>query len=164
MISNEPRLPRRGFLQAINRLLAVAGLGALLSPLIAYFWPAGLDETPSEPVAIGKEGSIPAGSSKTVQFGRHPALVINIEKKGLVSYIAVCTHFACIVKWNPSSGMIECPCHAGFYDPRDGSVISGPPPAPLEKLNISIDGDTLFIMSESMSTGTSRERRRSLQV
>ncbi len=135
-------------MKATHRLLATTGIGVLLGPLITYFWPARLEETPSGPVAIGKEGSIPAASSKTVQFGRHPALVINIEEKGLVSYIAVCTHFACIVKWNPVSGMIECPCHAGFFDPRDGSVISGPPPAPLEKLDISIDGDTLYIMSE----------------
>ena len=71
--------------------------------------------------------------------------MINLEQFGLVAYSAICTHFACIVKWNPESGMIECPCHAGFYDPRDGSVISGPPPLPIEKFKISKEGGTIYL-------------------
>lgn len=100
---------------------------------------------PSDPISVGHEGSIPVGASKTVRFGRNPAMVINTETNGLVDYSAVCTHFACIVKWNSESGMIECPCHAGFYNPLDGSVISGPPPAPLEQLSVSIDSGKIYI-------------------
>ena len=154
-MEKESHLTRRGFLKTIRPLLAASGLLGLLGPIMAFFWPSSLEETPSEPIALGVEGSIPIGGSKTVRFGRYPALVINTESKGLVAYSAVCTHFACIVNWKPESGMIECPCHAGFYDPSDGSVISGPPPTPLKKLNISMDGDTVFIMGESMTTGVS---------
>jgi Rieske Fe-S protein len=117
----------------------------IFGPIIAFFWPSNLETMPSEPISIGDEGSIPVGDSKTVRFGRYPAMVINTDAKGLVAYSAVCTHFACIVYWNPESGMIECPCHAGFYDPLDGSVISGPPPAPLEKLDVSIEDSKIFI-------------------
>ncbi len=144
-MDNASHLPRRGFLKAIHHLLATSGLLAILGPILAFFWPSSLEEVPSGPISVGDEGSIPIGSSKTVRFGRYPAMIINTEKKGLVAYNAVCTHFACIVKWNPVSDMIECPCHAGFYNPLDGSVISGPPPAPLEKLIMSIESGKIYI-------------------
>jgi Rieske Fe-S protein len=136
MHDEEKNLTRRGFLAALRRLLVVPGLATFLGPIMAYFWPATLEEVPAEPVFVGEQGSIPAGESEVVRFGRYPALVIHIPEQGLVAYSAVCTHFACIVNWNPESGRIECPCHAGFYDPLDGSVISGPPPAPLAKLKV----------------------------
>ncbi len=141
--------PRRGFLKLVNQLFVATGLAAVLWPVVAYFWPAKLEEVPSEPVVVGPEDSIVVGESKTVRFGRYPALVINTPDKGLVAYSGVCTHFACIVKWNPDSGMIECPCHEGYFKPTDGSVISGPPPEPLHPIPIFIEDDTLFIGGEA---------------
>jgi cytochrome b6-f complex iron-sulfur subunit len=137
MDEHEKKLTRRGLLVVFRRFLALSGLATLVGPIIAYFWPESLEEMPVGPVFVGEDGSIPVGESKVVPFGHHPALIINIVEKGLVAYSAVCTHFGCIVSWNPESRMIECPCHAGFYDPLDGSVISGPPPDPLEKLMIT---------------------------
>jgi len=135
------KFSRREFLKLVNRFLAATGLAVLLGPVVAYFYPAKLEETPSEPVLVGPESELPIGDSKTVKFGRYPALIIHTES-GLKAYSAVCTHFACIVMWDPGINQITCPCHAGFFDPEDGSVISGPPPTPLGQLNIEIiDGD-----------------------
>ena len=44
---------RRGFLKLAQRIGVLAGLGALLAPIIAYFYPKDLQETPSEPVPVG---------------------------------------------------------------------------------------------------------------
>ena len=135
------KITRRDFLKIVNRFLAATGLAVLLGPTIAYFYPPKLEETPSDPVLVGPENELPLGTSKTVAFGRYPAIVIHTER-GLKAYSAVCTHFACIVMWEPSENRIACPCHAGFFDPEDGSVISGPPPSPLTKLETEIiDGD-----------------------
>ena len=135
------KFTRREFLNLLKRLLAATGLAAILGPTISYFYPPKLEETPSEPVLVSTEADLPVGESKTVKFGRYPAIVINTPS-GLKAYSAVCTHFACIVQWNPEINQIACPCHAGYFDPEDGSVISGPPPTPLEPFNIEItDGD-----------------------
>ncbi len=132
---------RRDFLKLINRILAATGLGVVLAPVVAYFYPPKLEETPTEPVLVGQESEFPIGTSIKVSFGRHPAIIIHTET-GLKAYSAVCTHFACIVMWDPEIQKITCPCHDGFFDPEDGSVISGPPPSPLEHLDIEIiDGD-----------------------
>lgn len=135
------RLTRREFFKVINRVLAATGLAAVLGPVVAYFYPPDLQETPSEPVLVAPKSEFGVGQSRTVAFGRYPALVIHTTT-GLKAYSAVCTHFACICKWNPDSEKIVCPCHDGFFDPTDGSVISGPPPKGLKPLQTVIkDGD-----------------------
>ena len=94
-------------------------------------------------------GSLWGKQGVTVPFGRYPVLVINTPDAGVVAYSAVCTHFACLVKWNPASGMIECPCHEGYFDASDGSVISGPPPRALDKIRVFTEGNTIFIGGEA---------------
>ncbi len=135
------KITRRDFLKIVNRVLAATGLAAVFGPVVAFFYPPDLQETPSEPVLIAPEVEMPVGESRTVAFGRYPALVINTAA-GLKAYSAVCTHFACICKWDPDKEQIVCPCHDGFFDPSDGSVISGPPPKGLTPLQTEIkDGD-----------------------
>src|SRR5512134_1550056 len=128
-------ITRRDFLKIANKALAVTGVAAIAGPIVAYFYPTKLEETPAEPVLVGPETELPVGASKTVRFGRYPALVLHTPQ-GLKAYSAVCTHFACIVKWDESLGQIVCPCHEGYFDPIDGSVISGPPPTALVALKV----------------------------
>ncbi|MDF1500259.1 MAG: ubiquinol-cytochrome c reductase iron-sulfur subunit [Anaerolineales bacterium] len=145
----EARLSRRGFLTTLQGFLAAVGVTALFAPVIAFFWPAKLEETPSDPVPVGDKDSIAPGDAQTVRFGRYPAIVINTPGKGLVAYSAVCTHFACLVAWDPEAQVLACPCHEGYFDPSDGSVISGPPPAPLESIPLKITDGTIFIGGEA---------------
>ncbi len=141
-------ITRRQFLKVVNRLLAITGLAVIVGPVVAYFYPPKLEETPSEPVLVGNEDELPLGASKTIRFGRYPALVIHTQA-GLRAYSAVCTHFACICKWNPESKLIECPCHEGYFDPLDGHVVSGPPPLPLESIPIFIENGEMYIGGEA---------------
>lgn len=137
-------ISRRDFMKILNRGLAVTGLAAIVGPIVAYFYPPKLEETPSEPVLVCPESELPVGASKTVRFGRYPAIVINIQE-GLKGYSAVCTHFACIVKWDPAKNQIMCPCHAGFFDPLDGHVVSGPPPTPLTALKVEVVDGQIYV-------------------
>jgi Rieske Fe-S protein len=120
--------------------------------VIAYFYPKDLSETPAEPVPVCRPDELPIGEAKTVAFGRYPALVINTPS-GLRAYSAVCTHFACLVKWDPAIGQIACPCHDGFFDPEDGSVLSGPPPLPLEAFHVYIADDGLIYVGAQEGEG-----------
>jgi len=141
---------RQDFMKVINGLLAAIGISALVGPVVAFFYPPKLEETPSEPVLVAPQYDLPVGTSKTVKFGRHPAIIVHTET-GLKAYSAVCTHFACIVMWKPEINQIACPCHAGFFDPEDGSVISGPPPTPLKPLRTEIlDGDIYVSAGEKV--------------
>lgn len=138
------KLSRRDFLNLTNRFLTLTGLAIVLGPIIAYFYPAKLEEVPSEPVLVGPENELPPGTSKTVRFGRYPAIVINTSE-GLRAFSAVCTHFACIVKWDNERNEIVCPCHDGFFDPVNGDVISGPPPTPLDPINVEVIDGQIYV-------------------
>jgi Rieske Fe-S protein len=135
------KFSRRDFINLSKSFLTVTGLAVIVGPIVAFFYPANLEETPSEPVLVCPEDELGQGESKTIRFGRYPAIVINTSE-GLRAYSAVCTHFACIVKWNFERNEIECPCHEGYFDPYNGEVISGPPPTPLDTLQVEVvDGD-----------------------
>lgn len=138
------KITRKDFLKLTKNVFTAVGFGAVVTPIIAYFYPSDLEEMPSDPVSGGKLDELPVGKSKKVQFGRYPAIIIHTED-GLKAYSAVCTHFACITKWDETIGQIVCPCHEGFFDPIDGSVISGPPPSPLQALKVEVKEDTVYI-------------------
>lgn len=135
---------RRDFLNLLKGTGAVIGVGAVATPVVAYFYPPKLEEMPSEPVLICPEDELPVGESKTVKFGRYPAIVVHLAS-GLKAYSAVCTHFACIVKWNPGEKRLDCPCHDGFFSAEDGSVIAGPPPSPLIVLETEILDGKIYV-------------------
>lgn len=59
-------------------------------------------------------------------------------------FTAVCTHTGCLVTEVTSDG-IKCPCHGSMFSAEDGSVISGPAPAPLDAVEITVDGDQISL-------------------
>lgn len=144
---------RRDFMKAAGWAAAGTSFVVVGIPVVAYLYPKDLAEIPGEPVPVCRPEELAQGSSKTVQFGRYPALIIHTEE-GLRAYSAVCTHFACIVSWNPEDGQIECPCHDGYFDPFDGSVLSGPPPEPLMGLSATVGEDGLIYVAESAEEDT----------
>jgi Rieske Fe-S protein len=138
---------RREFLNLLQKGLALAGLAVIATPIVAYFYPNNLQEMPSEPVLVGSESDLPPNTAKTVRFGRYPALVLNTPE-GLRGYSAVCTHFGCLVKWDPDNNRIACPCHQGYFDPLDGSVIFGPPPEGLLVLPVKVVNGEIYVGGE----------------
>ena len=144
-----PDITRRDFLKLAQGAGIAIGAGVVAGPILAYLYPTNLEIYPSEPVQVCDENELPEGESKTVAFGRYPALIINTAA-GLKAYSAACTHFACTVKWNQERGDIECPCHEGYFSVDDGSVISGPPPKALLTLATEIvDGKIYVKVSEA---------------
>jgi cytochrome b6-f complex iron-sulfur subunit len=138
------KLSRRNFLKYAGQLLTITGLAAVFAPVVAFFFPAKLEEMPSDPVMVGPKDDLAVGESRMVSFGRYPAIVLNTPE-GLRAYSAVCTHFACIVKWDPDLGQMVCPCHEAYFHPSDGHVISGPPPSPLLSLDVYVENGDIFV-------------------
>ena len=60
---------------------------------------------------------------------------------------ATCTHLGCRVSWQADAHQFKCPCHGGVFD-REGRVVSGPPPAPLRRLNVRVNPHTSDIEVE----------------
>jgi Rieske Fe-S protein len=66
---------------------------------------------------------------------------------GVLAYSAICPHAGCdITGWSAERKVIECPCHASHYDPRQaGAVIDGPTPRPLAGLPLKIADGKLVV-------------------
>lgn len=62
-------------------------------------------------------------------------------------YIAmsnICTHLGCRARWVSDQEQFYCPCHAGVFD-REGYVVSGPPPRPLDRYEVRVEDGQIFI-------------------
>ncbi len=59
-------------------------------------------------------------------------------------FTAVCTHQGCIVN-SGSDGVIPCACHGSQFSLEDGSPQAGPATAPLEAVEIVVDGENIAL-------------------
>lgn len=55
-----------------------------------------------------------------------------------------CTHLGCAFSWKQQSRQFQCPCHGGRFD-VDGNRIAGPPPRPLDRFQVMVDGEYIKI-------------------
>ena len=58
---------------------------------------------------------------------------------GLAALATTCSHLGCGVAWDAGRKAFLCPCHGGVYGP-DGAPLAGPPPRPLLRLPLVVDG------------------------
>ena len=55
-----------------------------------------------------------------------------------------CSHLGCLVRWDEQRGEFLCPCHGAVFD-ENGKVIAGPPPRPLQKLDVNVEAGVLYV-------------------
>jgi len=133
---------RRGFLTILLGFLGLTALGCFVYPLARFLSPsAGLG--PGGTITIDKK-DVPAGGAKDLVLNDLPIIVINRPDKGYIALSRVCTHLGCLVEYQKAAGVLLCPCHAGKFD-LEGKVISGPPPQPLPRLALKVEGNSLII-------------------
>lgn len=76
-------------------------------------------------------------------WGQEAAWVYNQGGGKFVIYNIHCTHVGCPVNWNPLAKRFFSPCHGGVFD-KDGRVLAGPPPRPLDRYEAKIEGGILY--------------------
>ncbi len=71
-------------------------------------------------------------------------VIVRTGEREVKAMSTVCTHLGCTVYWEQDREEFYCPCHQGRFD-KDGNVLSGPPPRPLETYKVDIQDDNIFI-------------------
>ena len=133
---------RRAFLQKTLAFLGLTTLASFLYPLFKYFSPP-VEEIGAKRLVLAKK-EILLGEAKEIVFNNTPGVVINRPDRGYVALSRVCTHLGCLVDYQKDRKRFLCPCHAGVYD-LSGNVVSGPPPKPLPKFPLRVEGDSIII-------------------
>jgi cytochrome b6-f complex iron-sulfur subunit len=135
---------RRDFLNLLLKGGLLAWLISIVYPIYDYLEPPKAEEVKVTSVDIGKSNEMAKDSGKIIKFGSKPVIVIRLPNGEYRAFSANCTHLDCIVQYRKDLGQIYCACHNGRYD-LNGKNVSGPPPAPLQKYNVSLKGDDVII-------------------
>jgi Rieske Fe-S protein len=84
---------------------------------------------------------VPAGGG--VVDSRARVVVTKDAAGALHGFSALCTHQGCIVS-SVRHGRILCPCHGSQFDAVTGKVLAGPAPAPLNAVDLVVDGGVIY--------------------
>lgn len=153
----ENQVSRQNFLKT-----AIAAIGGLIAigmtvPAIAYIiGPALQRREQQELISLGSVSKVELGEPTLfkVSIQRSTGWITNDEEistyvytengRDFIALSNVCTHLGCRVRWISEQGNFFCPCHNAVFD-KNGNVVSGPPPRPLDRYEVSVDNGQLFI-------------------
>lgn len=156
-MAEDHSVSRRGFLA-----LATVAIGGLISfalaiPAIAYIiGPAFQKSKSQEWIRIGSTSKVEIGiptlfkvtiERKSGWIESEEELAVFVLTENGRDYIAlsnICTHLGCRVRWINDRQEFFCPCHNGVFN-QLGAVVSGPPPRPLDRYEVKVVEDQLYI-------------------
>ncbi|HUL01836.1 MAG TPA: Rieske (2Fe-2S) protein [Gemmatimonadales bacterium] len=68
-------------------------------------------------------------------------------------YSGRCTHLGCSYGYDEKAKLFRCPCHNGLFDVKTGAVLGGPPPRPLDALDVKVQDGILYVRYEDFRLG-----------
>lgn len=68
-------------------------------------------------------------------------------------YNGRCTHLGCNYFLDDEKSVFRCPCHTGFFDIKSGIVLGGPPPRPLDTLEVKVEDGIVYARYEDFHLG-----------
>lgn len=68
-------------------------------------------------------------------------------------YNARCTHLGCAVFFDKDKRVLHSPCHHGLFDVKNGTVLGGPPPRPLDTLEWKVENGMLYCAYQDFRVG-----------
>ena len=89
---------------------------------------------------------LPVGGAMTFTYPgpQDDCLLVRTGDNALVAYSQKCTHLSCAVRPRLQEGLIQCPCHEGYFDLRSGRPVAGPPRRPLSVVNLDVRGGNIY--------------------
>jgi Rieske Fe-S protein len=137
---------RRQFLNGLLGGWLGALAAAFLYPIIKFVFPP-TPEPEQVILPLADYSGLPPNSVKGFAWGSKPGLIRKTDDERLVAFVAVCTHLDCNVTYRADVRKFFCACHEGWYD-ESGVNIAGPPPRPLRRLSLAVEGENLIIKRE----------------
>lgn len=137
-------------------LLMLGGFG---QAFLMFFYPRKVGQFGSRISVAGTVADYPVG---TVQVVREGKFYLSHVPEGLLALYWKCKHLGCTVPWKPDeefqgeTGVFHCPCHGSIYL-RNGQIVAGPAPAPLDIMLIELNGGRIIV-----DTGKLTQRVRAL--
>ena len=151
MLENTSKLDRRSFLKKVCNLFSFIGLVMTVGLYLLFAFPKQIRKKKEVYVYACDEEELPVQGVRQyyIEYPLHgkavakKTFIVNTGKE-LFALSAVCTHLGCLINWQRTKSRFLCPCHGGQYDIQ-GDVVTGPPPAPLNRLPLKIEHQKAYI-------------------
>ena len=142
--SDEAQVTRREFCNFLGLTSAALFLGSG-----GFAAKAALESRKKETLAAARiEGADTLAPNSALNFHypteKDSAILIRTESGEFRAYGQQCTHLACPVYYEHQHKRLECPCHEGAFDAATGNVLYGPPPRPLDVIEIEMRDGTVW--------------------
>jgi nitrite reductase/ring-hydroxylating ferredoxin subunit len=151
---SEAQVTRRDFCNFLGLTSAALFLGAA-----GFAGKAALDvrRTPHfTPARIDGAEALAAGSSLNFRYPteKDTAILVRDESGEYHAYGQKCTHLACPVYYAREHNRLECPCHEGAFDVASGRALYGPPPRPLDVIELEVrEGGAVWAKGRKAGAG-----------
>ena len=152
---------RRQFLARLSLVLSSGAAAVVTVPIVAYLLSPLISPAPRVWVEVGKLDDFKEGETRKVDWddpsplpwaGQTARTSLWVRRSGPTDFIAFavnCTHLGCPVNWQSSANLVLCPCHGGVYY-ADGRVAGGPPPRPLVRYDVRVDGSSVQVQTRPL--------------
>ena len=138
--SLEHKTSRRAFTKLIGASLLAAAGGYLIKDRLFTHAITG------NRIVVANTRELAVGDYKLFQYpDTQPCILIRLNAVEYVAYSQSCTHLMCPVHYSKETQQIVCPCHKGYFDALTGNVLAGPPPRPLPRYKVTIEGNQIFV-------------------
>ena len=147
---------RRSFLQVASACIGgLIGLAAGI-PLIGFAISPAWKKEESQWVDLGLVDRLKNSRYKKVNYTftakdgwvkatkKRSVYVTDVGDGNWDVFSRTCSHLGCLVRWDESQESFLCPCHGAVFD-KNGAVVAGPPPRPLQKLEVKVEAGVLYV-------------------
>lgn len=103
------------------------------------------------PLKIEGAKELQAGAALNFRYPneKESAILIRARDGKFYAYGQKCTHLSCPVYYSKPHDRLECPCHDGGFDVHDGRNLYGPPPRPLDKIELEIHNGEVWAVNRT---------------
>ncbi|HKZ83783.1 MAG TPA: ubiquinol-cytochrome c reductase iron-sulfur subunit [Anaerolineae bacterium] len=154
----ERKIGRRKFLSLTTWAIGGVISAGLAIPAIAYIvGPALKRDEAQDWIRLGSASKVELGTPTLfkTKIQRRTGWIVNEQEltvyiltengRDFIAMSNICTHLSCRVRWIAQQEQFFCPCHNGIFA-KDGRVLGGPPPRPLDRYEVKVEGGQLFIL------------------
>ncbi|MGD8605414.1 MAG: ubiquinol-cytochrome c reductase iron-sulfur subunit [Anaerolineales bacterium] len=135
---------------------ALIGAGMFVPAIYYLIGPALAQEDEGDWIRLGAVSKVELGTPTLFRatVERQTGWILNQEEitlyvltedgQNFIAMSNICTHLGCRVRWIGDQDQFFCPCHNAVFD-KEGTVVSGPPPRPLERREVRIEDDQIYV-------------------
>jgi Rieske Fe-S protein len=158
---------RRGFLKRLSAFGAVVSAGLVSFPVLrAFFSPTSRTSPAATWVKVADDTAlldigvpIRVNFVQTVEDAWVETRTLNgvwlytEDGEKFKAYNGHCTHLGCSYFYDKEKKNFFCPCHRGQFDVKTGAVLAGPPPRPLDELDVEVRDAVVFVKYKDFRVG-----------